>query len=411
MSQMDASLPVNLVLRPGHPDFLDLPWGLPLEAWEGVCPRLVEVPRGLSRHPVVFVNYDGRLYALKEMPPGSAQSEYNLLSEIELLRLPAVTPVGHATHETNRGKSSVLITRFLDRSLPFRTLFMQGGLERYQPHLLDAMANLLVQLHLSGVYWGDCSLSNTLFRRDAGALQAYLVDAESAEIHADPLSPRLRYHELEIMEENIDGEVLDLLAENLLGEGLPRAGIGASIRIRYQNLWEEINRQMIIHPQERYRIQERIRALNALGFSIGEVNISQSEQGDLLNLRVVVTDRNFHRDQLLNLTGIEAEEGQARQMMNEILELQATLSQGNNRSTPLSAAADYWLKNVYLPTLDILKPIIDADTDLSELYCQVLEHKWYLSERAHHDVGHQSAAEDFLKTFGQGASVSSYQSG
>jgi hypothetical protein len=47
-----------LFLRPGHPDFLDLPWERPLEEWVGHS-RLVEVPRGLSRHPVLFVNYDG----------------------------------------------------------------------------------------------------------------------------------------------------------------------------------------------------------------------------------------------------------------------------------------------------------------------------------------------------------------
>lgn len=411
MNQAPPSLPVNLLLRPGHPDFLDLPWDLSLAEWEEVCPSLEEVPRGLSRHPVVFVNYEGCLYALKEMPAGAAENEYNLLSAIEALHLPAVAPVGHASRETAQGKSSVLITRYLDRSLPFRMLFMQGGLERYRPHLLDAMANLLVQLHLLGIFWGDCSLSNTLFRKDAGALQAYLVDAESAEIHVEPLSPRLRYHDLEIMEENIDGEILDLLATNILGEGLPSAGIGASIRIRYQNLWEEITRRIILHAEERYRIQERIRALNALGFSIGEVIISPSNQGDHLQLRVVVTDRNFHRDQLFSLTGIEAEERQARQMMNEILELQATLSQSNNRSTPLSAAAYHWLINIYQPTLDILKPIITNEIDPAELYCQVLEHKWYLSERASRDVGHQLAAEDFLNLFGQQIPPGSYQSG
>ena len=74
---------------------------------------------------------------------------------------------------------------------------------------------LLVQLHLAGIYWGDCSLSNTLFRRDAGALQAYLVDAETAEIHPARLSPVLRHHDLEIMVENIDGDLVDLEALGL----------------------------------------------------------------------------------------------------------------------------------------------------------------------------------------------------
>ena len=71
----------------------------------------------------------------------------------------------------------------------------------------------------------------------------------------------------------------------------------------------------------------------------------------MLRLRFFITDRNFHRDQLLGLTGISAGEMQARQMMNEINELKAYLSQANNRSVPLSAAAYHWLEHYYQPVI------------------------------------------------------------
>jgi hypothetical protein len=398
---MTSLPPLNLTLRPGHPDFLDLPWEIPLKEWSQHCPRLEEVPRGLSRHPVEFVNYSGTIYALKEMPPALAEEEYNLLLHLEGLRLPGVTPVGHAVIDTTQGQRSVLITCFLDRSLPYRSLFMRSSLVRYRDHLLDAMAGLMVQLHLNGIYWGDCSLSNTLFRRDAGALQAYLVDAETAELYPGYVPPTMRFHDLQIMEENVDGDLADLGAANLLMDGIVLDDTSASIRIRYQNLWEEITRQVIIHPDEKYRIQERIQVLNSLGFSIGEVLLESGEEGDKLRLQVVVTDRNFHQDQLLSFTGIEAEEMQARQMMNEIHEIKATLSQSHNRSTPLSLAAFKWLEEIYLPTLESLHSLIDQYSDPAELYCQVLEHKWYLSERAHHDVGHQVAVKGYLRTIAQ----------
>jgi hypothetical protein len=369
-----------------------------LTSWAGNCPRLEEVARGLSRHPVLFVNYDGILYALKELPAGVAEKEYALLLKMEEERLPCVMPVGHAQTALPGGKASVLITRYLDRSLPYRSLFMSSALLRYREHLLDAMAGLMVQLHLAGVFWGDCSLSNTLFRRDAGALRAYLVDAETSEIHPGRLPPTLRYHDLQIMEENVDGDLAGLDQAALLAEGVPLSDTGAYIRLRYQNLWEEITREEVIFPNEHYRIQERIRALNTLGFSVREVKLEEGEVGNQLRLSVVVTDRNFHRHQLLGLTGIEAEEMQARKMVNEILELKATLSQQNNRSVPLSVAAYHWLEEIYRPTLQQLKPIINPQTDQTELYCQVLEHKWYLSERAQRDVGHQAAAGDFLRT-------------
>ena len=155
----------------------------------------------------------------------------------------------------------------------------------------------------------------------------------------------------------------------------------------------------IIHPSEHYRIQERIQALNNLGFSVGKVELKGTDSGDQLRLRAVVTDRNFHRDQLLSLTGVEAEEMQARKMMNEIQELKATLSQSENRSIPLSVAASRWLKQIYQPTLKRLDVIIDQKSDAAELYTQVLEHKWYMSEKAHHDVGHVTAVQDFIKRF------------
>jgi len=172
-------------------------------------------------------------------------------------------------------------------------------------------------------------------------------------------------------------------------------GVGAEIRRRYGRLWGEITREEVLSPQERYRIQERIRALNALGFSVEEVELTSAAAGDRLHLRVFVADRNFHRDLLLRLTGVEAEEAQARQMMGEIQELKATLSQQENRSMPLSLAAQRWLADTYLPITAQLRQLGSGETPLPELYCQLLEHKWYLSEAAGRDVGHLAALEDF----------------
>jgi hypothetical protein len=390
--------------RPNSPDFNDLPWSRPFAEWPQWCQRLEEVQRGPSRHPVVFVNYSGILYAIKELPPQLAKQEYELLIKIEEQHLPCVIPIGYNEIFTPHGQSSFLFTRYLEGSLPYRSLFMRSNLDRYRDFLLDAMAGLLVQLHLAGIYWGDCSLANTLFRRDAGALQAYLVDAETAEIHTPRLSPVLRHHDLEIMLENIDGDLVDLEALGLLPPNFPVCETGTNIMERYRRLWDEISHELVINPDERYHIQERIRALNGLGFSVRDVEIQPNEQGGMLHLRFFITDRNFHRDQLIGLTGIAAGEMQARQMMNEINELKAYLSQVNNRSVPLSAAAYHWLENNYQPVIAQLQALLDRKgnqitNDPAELYCQVLEHKWFLSERSRRDVGHHAAAEDYLKQF------------
>jgi hypothetical protein len=395
-------------LRNGSPDFQDLPWDLHLSEWSGNCSRLEEAPHGLSRHPVVFVNYAGLLYALKELPDGAAKKEFEILHKIQEMRLPSITPIGYAQFrpETSGGKkTSILITRYLDFSLPYRSLFIQSVLDRYREHLLDAMAGLLVQLHMAGVFWGDSSLSNTLFRRDAGTIQAYLVDAETVEFHHPRLSPSFRHEDLQIMEENVDGEINDLLAsgEVLHSPEFNIAETGAYIRQSYQELWQEVTREQIIHPHERYRIQERIKVLNDMGFSVGSIEMHPTTGGDSLRLRVIVTDRNFHQNQLYSLTGLEAEEMQARQIMNEIMELKAELSNLNKRSTPLSVTAYHWLEYIYKPVVRNLQPLISRSSipELGdvELYWQVLEHKWFLSERAGRDVGHQAAVEDYAKRF------------
>jgi tRNA A-37 threonylcarbamoyl transferase component Bud32 len=253
-----------LNLRPGEPDFIDLPWHLPLAAWAGATDRLVEMERGLSRHEVVFVEVGESVYALKELPPGLAEKEYDLLLGMEERRLPAVIAAGHAHVRVSADgepvENSILITRYLEGSLPYRTLFQNQGLERYRERLLDAMASLIVRLHLAGFYWGDCSLSNTLFRRDAGELAAYAVDAETSAQY-DELSDGQRSEDLDILEENVAGDLSDLQAMVVqLPPSLPVMETGAKIREKVQRLWSEIERQVVIGPGETYLIHERIRS-------------------------------------------------------------------------------------------------------------------------------------------------------
>ena len=396
----------KLKTQPYIPDFRDLPWESPLNEWPKDGPHLEQVQHGISRHPVVFVNYSGTLYVIKELPESVAQKEYEQLSEMYALTLPCVKPIGYAKVVLANATSSVLFTRYLEASIPFRYLFVNYSVDRFENHLLDAIAGLLVQLHLNGFFWGDCSLSNVLFRRDAGALQAYLVDAETTEFHLPRLSPMLRYHDLEIMQENIVGELTELQDNETISLDFPLQETGAYIQQRYRELWEEITREEVFHQDELYKIDERIRALNSLGFSVKDIELKNEDHGNSLKLRIFVSDRNFHRNQLMEITGLYAEDRQAQQIVNEIYELRANMSRMGNSDITLEATAYHWLQNVYKPIIEQLKPLLKKranpllNSDPVELYCQILEHKWYMSERAKQDVGHQAAVEDFINQFG-----------
>jgi hypothetical protein len=393
------------------PGWLSLPWGSPTDEWSQQVRHLVVLPQGVARHPVLFLNFHGTLFAIKEMPAGAAGKEYALLEQIEALHLPVVIPAGVVQLAPESQEASYLITHYLQRSLPYRNLFMSPTQEATREHLLDSIASLLVQLHLAGIFWGDCSLSNTLFRYDAGALQAYLVDAESAEVQSSPLTPSLRFHELKIMEENIVAEMLELAQVGIALESNTIYETGDSIRMRYYRLWEEVTREEVIHPTETYRIQERIRSLNALGYSLRDVEFTPTETGDKLRLKILVADRSFHRNQLVTLTGLETEEMQARTLINEIQELRATQSRQQGTAVPIEAAAFYWKEHIFQPVVQRLDILVrqrhqtlltgksTVTNDPIELYCQVLEHKWYLSEKANHDVGHMAAVDHYIESF------------
>ena len=388
-------------IRPEYPDFLDLPWELNLDQWKEHCPYYVELDRGVSRHTVVFVKYDKRVYAIKELPTDSlAEKEYENLRALKDKELPSVLPVGHLLlkRPNEVEKVSILITVYLEYSKPYRSLFLQAGSERYHTRLLNAMSCLLVRLHLGGFYWGDCSLSNVLFKRDAGELGAFVVDVETSESH-DSLSDGQREQDIEIMCENVFGDLSDLIAEYHFNLALPPDKTVEAIKNGYEDLWDEINREVTLKRNERYKIHERIKALNRLGFSVDEIEFHETGEQGILKMKTLVTDQSYHRHVLHNLTGVVAKDNESRVMVNEIKAIQAMRSRDLDRSFSLSVAAFEWLNERYYPTIKKLKEIPNYQdiVEMSEVYCQVLEHKWYLSEQAGHDVGIDISLADFLE--------------
>ena len=339
---------------------------------------------------------DGHTYALKEEPAIVAASEFDVLRHLEVVGLPAVTAVGLA--ESSDGDAAILATEYLAYSIQYRRLLMRFplGPGPYRDRLLDAMASLLVDLHRAGVYWGDCSLANTLFRRDGDTIQAYLVDAETSEIHPS-LSDGQRGFDLDILVENVGFGLADLGAMQGREDAFDDA-IAASetVRNRYRELWDELHLVPELPTDDRHAIRARIRRLNDLGFAVDEISLEPSTEGDRVRLRVAVASRRFHARKLERLTGLVALEGQARLLLNDLREHQAWLEQQGGTTIAIEAAADLWLRDVLQPSLATLVPAIGTARDPLQAYCDVLEEKWLLSEAARRDVGLESALEAYL---------------
>jgi hypothetical protein len=387
---------LQLIARTGHPDFLDLPWDEPLAEWESE--RLVEVVRGIHRHVVRFVEYDGplgpALYALKELPPDLARREWRLLRALAEEEMPVVKAVGVAS-ERGDGLDAVLITRHLDYSLPFRTLFARGSVPDLRRRLLDAGAELLVRLHLGGFFWGDCSLSNTLFRRDAGALAAYLVDAETGELHPS-LSDGQRRHDLEIAELNVVGELADLESELGRDGELAPEETAAELLARYETLWDELTRDELFADDSRYKIDDRLRRLNELGFDVEEMELVAGEDGYRLRVNPRVVEPGHHRRRLHSLTGLNAQENQARRLLNDLARFRAELDRSAGRPVPETVAVHRWLSEVFEPAIAAVPPELWGKRDAAELFHEALEHRWFLSQEAGEDVGMAAAVEAYV---------------
>jgi hypothetical protein len=387
---------IQLVPRVTRADFLDLPWHEPLEEWTSA--RLVEVPRGIGRHVVRFVDYGGVFFALKELPPEVAAREYRLLRGLGARGIAAVDAVGIVGERSGDGEAlpDVLITRYLDFSLPYRLAVARRPLPDQLERLLDAFAQLLVRLHLTGFFWGDCSLSNVLFRRDAGELAAYLVDAETGELHPR-LSDGQRGYDLQIAEENVFGELLDVQAEHG-AEGDPDpAGLASEIRSRYERLWAELTSESELLPGEP-RLEERVRRLNELGFDVDEVEIVETAGGFRLRVEPKVVEPGHHRRRLLRLTGLDAQENQARRLLRDVDAYGRSRERTGRPSTSEAAVAGSWLAEVFEPAIAAVPPELRGKRDPAEVFHELLEHRWYVSEQAGREVPLEEAVRSYVET-------------
>ncbi len=389
----------ELRARRGHPDFLDLPWDRPLEAWTvgSTGGRLARMAHGVSRHVVRFVAYDDRVYALKSTAERAARREYGLLRELAEVGLPVVEAVGVVTGRTGANGDelgAVLITRYLDFALPYRYLFGNPNGLDLRSRLVDAGVILLARLHLEGFFWGDCSLNNILFRRDAGALMAYLVDAETGERHAT-ITDALREHDLEIAGTNIAGDLSDLIAAGRIPE-IDVASAVDEFTARYRQLWDELTRPEEYAADDRHRIEERIRRLEDLGFDVAEVTLSPERGGSTIRMQPALLEEGHHSRELERLTGLSVQENQARRLLGDITSWRAHLERVDGKPVPLAVAAARWLTEVYAPQIDAVPADLADRLEPAELFHELLEHRWFLSEQRGDAVSTEDALADYL---------------
>lgn len=370
-----------------------LPWDQPLTDWPPEV--VVALPRGISRHVVRFFRMGNEIYAAKEVIEHLAMREYRLLHDLARLDIPAVSPTAVVTDRLgadNEALDPVLITRYLEFALPYRTLFNRGVRAETVGRLIDALVVLLVKLHLTGFLWGDVSLSNALFRRDAGEFAAYLVDAETGELH-DRLSRGQREHDLHIARVNLFGEFCDLEAGGVLDSALDPLALVDLIDERYRDLWEELTGAEEFDETQMYRIESRVRRLNALGFDVAELDITTDIDGTSVRIQPKVVDAGHHSRRLLRLTGLDVEENQARRLLNDLDSYRAVT---DLQAADELVAAHQWLTECFEPVVRLVPEHLRGKRDGAQLYHEVLDHRWFTSEKAGHEIPLTEAAQSYV---------------
>ncbi len=357
-----------------------LPWSFPLETWPEHGTKFILIKSGLSRHVVRFLESGGHRFAIKETSLEAARNEIGCYERLLQLEIPTLVPIGVVVR--NEGLESVntnvglqlhqrqvgyVVTELMEKVLPDLFLFRRAFSEVSRKRIWDAVITLFVQMHTRGVYWGDASLNNMLIRfqtetvpelGNRTVLTAVLADAETVEIHPS-LSERMKAADVEFFLESMLWTDADLRASGVVRDHIMTQDDQAYILASYK---------------ERYDLDIEMRAFEL----VTHIDV----------------------DKLLGSFNVK---GHGQLLLKHINEHKWYISERQGCEIPLIEAAENWYKEVFKPVCRIFNEhglmAFFPGTTASSLYAEIMEHKYFMSEREQRDVGLLAALEDYSKKF------------
>jgi Domain of unknown function (DUF4032)/Lipopolysaccharide kinase (Kdo/WaaP) family len=358
-----------------------LPWFIPLEHWQDYGVKLISVKSGLSRHVVRFLQMSGRRFAIKETTVKAATHELGSYTRLALQEVPTLIPVGivvrdeglevvatHIGQQVQRREVGYVVTELMDNVVPDSFLFRRAFSETSRKRIWDAVTRLFVQMHSRGIYWGDASLANMLiqFQKEMvpelghkTILTAILADAETVEIHPY-LSERLRLADVDFFIESMLWTDADMRAGGV---------------VRDPVITHEDQAYVLRTYNERYELELETQAFEL----VTHIDVDK-------------------------VLGSFEEKGYGPLILKHVNEHKWYISEQQNREVPLIEAAEGWYKQVFKP---VCKTFLDhglltffPEKTAASLYVEVMEHKYYLSQKERKDVGLSAALEDYCAKFG-----------
>jgi len=375
----------------------NLPWEKPLEEWPE-DPNLT-AQRGISRHVVRLVRStpdpESEIYAVKETVEEFAVREYEALKELGARGAPSVSQIAIVNGRISADGEELpcaIVTRFLPYSLPYRVVLSGDVTQHEITNMANALAYLLVRLHLLGFWWGDCSLSNTLFRRDADGFAAYLVDAETGEFQKN-LSNGQREHDLDLARFNVAAELEDLKLAGVLFPAMDPIRASESVITRYRKIWKALSEPQVLPANDRHAVERAMRSLQDIGFAVEEVDLQLAGDNSTLTFTPKLVAPNYHSLRLKELMGLDTEEFQAKRILASFDRFR---SREISRTPDKNEAAQRWLDEVFYKVVKSVPSQLEGRVEDAQLFHEVLEHRWYLGEKAGADVGLENATQDYI---------------
>lgn len=151
----------------------------------------------------------------------------------------------------------------------------------------------------------------------------------------------------------------------------------------YRSLWKELTGAESFATSERWRINDRVNRLNDLGFDIEELAIKTDESGSTVRIQPKVVDAGHHQRRLLRLTGLDAQENQARRLLNDLDSYTATY---DKQGLDEEMVAHEWLAQVFEPVIRSIPRDLKGRLEPAEMFHQLLEHRWFMSQQQARDV-------------------------
>lgn len=359
---------------------VQLPWKFPLEAWSEHKVSLLQIKSGLSRHVVRFIESGKRRYAIKETTLESAHREFETYTRLIAMEVPTLTPIGVVARndgtivvDTFVGKqpqpqmTGYLITELMEKVIPDSLLFRRAFTRENRVRIWDAVIDLFVRMHSRGVYWGDASLANMLIHFSAEQvpelgrrtrLQAVLADAETVEIHPT-ISDKLRLADVEFFLESMQWTEADLIASGIVRDAL---------------ITREDRQHFLRTYHEHFTVEQEMQSFEL----VTHIDV----------------------DTLLGNFDVK---GYGKLLLQHINEHKWYMSERQKKEVSLVAAAEDWYAEIFKPVCRIFNeyglPDYFPEKTASSLYVEIMEHKYFMSEREKQDVGLVTAVEDYCAKF------------